>query len=67
MRKLVIVSALAASAAALSACGYTMEERAATGAIAGAIAGQAIGGSTGATVGGAVLGGVAGAATTPRN
>jgi len=66
MRKLIIVSALA-GAAALSACGTTTEQRAATGAIAGAVVGQALGGSTGATVGGAVLGGVAGAATTPKN
>lgn len=50
----------------LAACGQTMEQRAATGAIGGAVAGQAIGGNTGATVAGAAIGAVAGAATTPR-
>lgn len=50
----------------LSACGYTTEQRAATGALGGAVAGQVIGGDTGSTVAGAVIGGVAGAATTPR-
>ena len=34
--------------ALLAACGTTMEQRAATGAIAGAAAGQAIGGAAGA-------------------
>ena len=51
--------------ALLAACGTTMEQRAATGAIAGAAAGQAIGGDTEATVAGAVIGGAAGAATRP--
>ncbi|MFC7379829.1 glycine zipper 2TM domain-containing protein [Brevundimonas sp. GCM10030266] len=50
----------------LAACGTTMEQRAATGAIGGAVAGQAIGGDTGATVAGAAIGAVAGAATTPQ-
>ena len=50
----------------LAACGTTMEQRAATGAIGGAVAGQVIGGDTGSTVAGAAIGGVAGAATTPR-
>ncbi len=67
MRKLIVIPILMAATAGLSACGYTAEERAATGAIGGAVLGQAIGGNTAATVGGAVLGGVAGAATTPRN
>jgi len=60
---------LAPAAAALmlvAACGSTMEQRAATGAIGGAVAGQAIGGDTGSTVAGAAIGAVAGAATTPR-
>ena len=52
--------------ALLAACGSTMEQRAATGAIGGAVAGQVIGGDTGSTVAGAAIGGVAGAATTPR-
>ena len=50
----------------LSACGTTVTERAATGAIAGAAVGQAIGGDTTSTVAGAAVGGAAGAATTPR-
>lgn len=50
----------------LAACGSTMEQRAATGAIGGAVAGQAVGGDTGSTVAGAAIGAVAGAATTPR-
>lgn len=60
---------LAPAAAALmltAACGTTMEQRAATGAVAGAVAGQAIGGDTGSTVAGAAVGAVAGAVTTPR-
>lgn len=52
-------------AALLAACGTTMEQRAATGAIGGALAGQAIGGNTGATAAGAAVGAAAGAATTP--
>jgi len=50
----------------LAACGTTMEQRAATGAIGGAVAGQAIGGNTGATVAGAAIGAIGGAATTPK-
>jgi len=50
----------------LAACGSTMEQRAATGAIGGAVVGQAVGGNTGATVAGAVIGAGAGAVTTPR-
>ncbi|WP_292066851.1 glycine zipper 2TM domain-containing protein [Brevundimonas sp. UBA7664] len=60
---------LAPAAAALmlvAACGSTMEQRAATGAVGGAVAGQVIGGDTGSTVAGAAIGAVAGAATTPR-
>ncbi|MDP3801737.1 glycine zipper 2TM domain-containing protein [Brevundimonas sp.] len=49
----------------LSACGTTMEQRAATGALGGAVVGQAIGGDTGSTVAGAAAGAVAGAVTTP--
>ncbi|KQS56388.1 hypothetical protein ASG17_10380 [Brevundimonas sp. Leaf363] len=50
----------------LAACGSTMEQRAATGALGGAVAGQVIGGNTGSTVAGAAVGAVAGAATTPK-
>jgi len=52
--------------ALLAACGQTMEQRAATGALGGAVAGQVIGGDTGSTVAGAAIGAVAGAATTRR-
>lgn len=48
----------------LSACGTTMEQRAATGAIGGAVAGQVIGGDTKSTVIGGVAGAAVGAATT---
>lgn len=50
----------------LAACGSTMEQRAATGALGGAAVGQAIGGNTGATVAGAAAGAIAGAVTTPN-
>ena len=50
----------------LAACGTTMEQRAATGAVGGAVAGQVLGGDTGSTVAGAAIGAAAGAATTPR-
>ncbi|MCA3699863.1 MAG: hypothetical protein IM674_04560 [Brevundimonas sp.] len=54
MRRL-IVPALILSAAALSACGQTIEQRAATGAVAGAIVagpvGAAVGGAAGTAVG----------------
>ncbi|WP_122464764.1 MULTISPECIES: hypothetical protein [Brevundimonas] len=66
MKTVLKIAAATALVASLSACGYSMEQRAATGALAGAAAGQAIGGDTGSTVAGAVLGGAAGAATTPR-
>jgi osmotically inducible lipoprotein OsmB len=63
MRTMIIAPVLVAAAFAVSACGYTTEQRAASGAIIGAAAGQAIGGNTESTIGGAVVGGVAGAAT----
>lgn len=66
MKTVLKLAPVIGAAALLSACGYTMEQRAATGAIGGALAGQAIGGDTGSTVAGAAIGGVAGAATTPR-
>lgn len=65
MKTIFKLAPIAAAALALSACGTTMEQRAASGAIGGALAGQAIGGNTGATVAGAAVGAVAGAATTP--
>lgn len=65
MKTILKLAPVAIAAMTLSACGTTMEQRAATGAIGGAAAGQAIGGNTGATVAGAAIGAVAGAATTP--
>ena len=59
------LTAAAVALTLLAACGSTMEQRAATGAVAGAVAGQAIGGDTGSTVAGAAIGAVAGAATRP--
>lgn len=65
MKTVLKISAAAAALSLLAACGSTMEQRAATGAIAGAAAGQAIGGDTGSTVAGAAIGAAAGAATRP--
>jgi hypothetical protein len=54
MRRL-ILPALVLSAAALAACGQTIEQRAATGAVAGAVVagpvGAAVGGAAGTAVG----------------
>jgi hypothetical protein len=61
-----IAPVLAVGALALSACGTTTTERAATGALGGAVAGQVIGGNTTSTVVGGVAGAAIGAATTPR-
>ncbi|MGV3578013.1 hypothetical protein [Brevundimonas sp.] len=66
MKTIVKIAPLVGVMALLAACGTTMEQRAATGAIGGAVAGQVIGGNTGSTVAGAAIGGVAGAATTPN-
>jgi osmotically inducible lipoprotein OsmB len=66
MKTIIKLAPLVAVVGLLAACGTTMEQRAATGAIGGAVAGQVIGKSTGATVGGAVAGAAVGAATTPR-
>ncbi|MFC0634376.1 glycine zipper 2TM domain-containing protein [Brevundimonas balnearis] len=65
MKTVLKFTPLIGAAALLAACGTTVEQRAATGAVAGAAAGQAIGGNTGATVAGAAVGAVAGAATKP--
>jgi osmotically inducible lipoprotein OsmB len=66
MKTLIKFVPVAAALTLLAACGSTMEQRAATGALGGAVVGQAVGGNTGATVAGAAVGAVAGAATTPR-
>ena len=66
MKTLVKIAPVIGVLTMLAACGTTMEQRAATGAIGGALAGQVIGGNTGSTVAGAAVGAVAGAATTPK-
>lgn len=66
MKTILKMTPLIGAMALLAACGTTMEQRAATGAIGGAVVGQAVGGNTTATVGGAVAGAAVGAATTPR-
>lgn len=65
MRKLIIAVAALTGAAALSACGHTTEQRAATGAIGGAAVGGVLSDSVEGAVIGGVVGGVAGAATAP--
>lgn len=64
MKTIVKLAPLVAVVGLLAACGTTMEQRAATGAIGGAVAGQVIGGNTKSTVIGGVAGAAVGAATT---
>jgi len=66
MKTLLKLTPVIGAVALLAACGTTMEQRAATGAIGGAVVGQAVGGNTGSTVAGAAVGAVAGAVTKPR-
>ena len=66
MKALLKLTPVIGAVALLAACGQTMEQRAATGALGGAVAGQVVGGNTGSTVAGAAIGAVAGAATTPK-
>lgn len=66
IRKAGVAAPLAASALLLGACGTTVTERAATGALGGAAVGGAVGGDLEGAAVGAAIGGVAGAATTPR-
>ena len=55
MTRILVVSALMAGGLALSACGHTVEQKAATGAVAGAVVagpvGAAVGGAAGTAVG----------------
>ncbi len=55
MRRLLVPVAIVLSTAVLAACGQTIEQRAATGAVAGAVVagpvGAAVGGAAGAAVG----------------
>ncbi|CAN5269618.1 hypothetical protein BH10PSE1_BH10PSE1_14960 [soil metagenome] len=66
MKTLIKLAPVVGVVCLLSACGTTMEQRAATGAIGGAVAGQVIGGDTKSTVIGGVAGAAVGAATAPR-
>ncbi|MBB5771076.1 osmotically inducible lipoprotein OsmB [Brevundimonas vesicularis] len=66
MKTMIKLAPVIGVVALLAACGQTMEQRAATGALGGAVAGQVLGGNTGSTVAGAAIGAVGGAATTPR-
>ncbi|MDP1874033.1 hypothetical protein [Phenylobacterium sp.] len=66
MRKTLIAIPVALSALALAACGTTVTERAATGALGGAAIGGAVSGDLTGAAAGAAIGGVAGAATTDR-
>ena len=54
MTRMLAISALVASAAVLAACGHTIEQRAATGAIAGAVVGGPVGAAAGAAAGTAI-------------
>ncbi|HWQ86068.1 hypothetical protein [Brevundimonas sp.] len=55
MKRIAATLVLAAAAVAVAACGHTIEQKAATGAIAGAVVagpvGAAVGGAAGAAVG----------------
>jgi hypothetical protein len=62
IRKTASIGAIFAAALALSACGTTTADRAASGGLLGAGAGAAIGSLSGDAGAGAVIGGVAGAA-----
>ncbi|MDO8380463.1 hypothetical protein [Phenylobacterium sp.] len=67
MRKILVLAPAALIAMTLAACGATVTERAATGALGGAAIGAAVSGDAKGALAGAAIGGVAGAATTPRN
>ena len=60
MRTMLKLGTVAGAILALTACGHTIEQKAATGAGTGAVAGAAVAGPVGA-VAGAAVGGVAGA------
>lgn len=54
MRKILALSAAAGAALALAACGHTIEQKAATGAVAGAVVGGPVGAAVGGAAGAAV-------------
>ena len=49
-----IITAMAATALAVAACGTTIEQKAATGAVAGAVVGGPVGAAVGGAAGAAV-------------
>jgi len=63
MQKNFTLTLLLISTAALAGCGYTPEQRGASGAALGGATGAAIGAATGGGVGAALAGGALGAAT----
>lgn len=66
MRTILKAAPFAAIAMTLAACGTTVTERAATGALGGAAVGGIVSGDAKGALAGAAIGGVAGAATAPR-
>jgi hypothetical protein len=54
MRRLFASAVLVLAATALAACGQTIEQKAATGAVAGAVVGGPVGAAVGGAVGAAV-------------
>ncbi len=65
-RVLGLGAVMSLSMLALSACGTTVEQRAASGALIGAGAGAVVSGDVGGAVVGGVAGAAVGAATTPE-
>lgn len=63
MHKTFPLATLVAASLALAGCGYTPEQRAASGAALGGATGAALGAATGGGVGAALAGGALGAAT----
>lgn len=63
MNRILPIAAVAAASLSLAACGYTPEQRAASGAALGGATGAALGAATGGGVGAALAGGALGAAT----
>ena len=54
MRRIATIFAVAALAAGSAACGHTIEQKAATGAVAGAVVGGPVGAAVGGAAGAAV-------------
>ena len=54
MKRLVLILASSLAAASVAACGHTIEQKAATGAIAGAVVAGPVGAAAGAATGTAV-------------